>query len=267
MNKKALFATTAALAAGIGVIAAFYRPNKTLEGVPTPDTQTTELAPLEVGQDKGFLDDIARVIRESAEPQKAPSPPAVVIQEKTQTFTTAPIGAQLAVEANRIAQKRGRLTEREVRTLANYVVKTYYPSVNPLMLMAMAKIESSFITTTSRYESHVTAWTADKKADTSLGIMQTLTVIARDMYTKGAASYGNPARHTGVLPPLNHLLYNPLASMYFGAAYVDWLRRHPRVGNSERAIVESYNAGPGNSNTQSQNHYAKYNAAKAVLTA
>ena len=53
--------------------------------------------------------------------------------------------------------------------------------------------------------------------------------------------------------------------MYFGAAYVNWLLSYRGQARSERWIVESYNGGPGNSNTQTRRHYRRYINAKSAL--
>jgi hypothetical protein len=77
--------------------------------------------------------------------------------------------------------------------------------------------------------------------DTSWGLMQTLLGTARDMYAKGYRAMGEPTADK---------LKTPETSMYFGAAYKDWLRRN-YAGRSPEWYIRAYNGGPGWEKTQS----------------
>ena len=57
-------------------------------------------------------------------------------------------------------------------------------------------------------------------------------------------------------------LLDPEKSIYFGAAYVEWLSNYGGKKRGVQWIVESYNGGPGNSNSQTKNHWNKYKAAR-----
>src|SRR5690606_944874 len=100
---------------------------------------------------------------------------------------------------------------------------------SPEMLVAMAKVESNFDPEAYRYESHL--------GDASAGLMQTLEKTALWLYTDmGAKAKGRPTLAS---------LMQPDVSMYFGAAYVNWLRRYRSITRSEEWIVRAYNGGPG----------------------
>lgn len=100
-----------------------------------------------------------------------------------------------------------------------------------------------------RYEPHIN--------DTSYGIMQTLyRDCAKWLYdVKGyrGRKLGSPER-----------LYSPLTSIYFGAAYIDWLMR--AYGGTEEQIARRYNGGPrGEKVAQTAAYWEKYKIAKANL--
>ncbi|MBC7135097.1 MAG: transglycosylase SLT domain-containing protein [Oceanibaculum nanhaiense] len=155
-----------------------------------------------------------------------------------------------ALSRKTLALPGGALSIEQVAQLVNRVNAQYFGGrLDPLMLRAMIEIESGRNPTAVRFEAHI--------PDSSVGLMQTLQGtaewLAKDM---GYSAFGVPS-YTDLL--------NPETSVYFGASYVDWLRRYRGVSRSERWIVESYNGGPGNSNAQTENHWRKYVAAKAAL--
>jgi len=137
----------------------------------------------------------------------------------------------------------------DARKIAKNIVDTHFRGrVDPAMLTAMMQIESSFRPSATRFEPHLN--------DSSFGLMQVLFSTAkwlRDQVGYRAFSL-----------PDGEAMFDPATSVYFGAAYVDWLRKHPRFDGSEAWIVMSYNGGPGANNSQTRNHLAKYNAAKAA---
>eukprot|EP00835_Amoeboradix_gromovi_P007143 NODE_1099_length_1180_cov_0.029602.p1 type:complete len:195 gc:universal NODE_1099_length_1180_cov_0.029602:984-400(-) len=153
---------------------------------------------------------------------------------------------------NAVGQVFGRtLSEAQVRNLAQSTVQTYFPRVDPNMLVAMAWIESSFRADAIRYEPHID--------DGSTGLMQTLVGTADWLWREmGARAFGEPSPQS---------LLDPAQSMYFGAAYVNWLRTYGGKARSEEWIVRAYNGGPGwearaGAVTQTANHWAKYQAAR-----
>ena len=139
--------------------------------------------------------------------------------------------------------------EDEIRALAVETVRRYGFNVSPDMLVAIAFIESSFNPLAVRVEPH--------KNDASAGLMQTLLGTAQWLHddfsiyrAKGRPSFDD--------------LMRPDISMYFGAAYLDWLSTYMRRRQSEEWIVRAYNGGPGNAKNSSQtaDYFRKYQAAR-----
>ena len=137
----------------------------------------------------------------------------------------------------------------EVLRLAETTVERHGFNADPKMLRAMAFIESSFNPTAVRVEPHIN--------NASAGLMQTLVGtaqwLARDFVRY--RSFG--------IPNLDDLM-QPQVSMYFGAAYVDWLSNYNGARRSEEFIVRAYNGGPGNAtgSSQTKRYYEKYLAAR-----
>jgi soluble lytic murein transglycosylase-like protein len=124
-------------------------------------------------------------------------------------------------------------------------------NADPAMVVTMAKIESNFNPLAVRFEPHIN--------DSSYGLMQTLYSTAKWLATDmGYNRYGVPSETD---------LFNREKSLYFGAAYIDYLSNYGGVARDEAWIVESYNGGPHNSNKQTQNHLRKYYEAKESLAA
>lgn len=123
------------------------------------------------------------------------------------------------------------LTEAEVKALAAYIINAYNMNTDVKELTAMAWIESSFRPYAKRdeFRKNGTIW------DTSIGLMQTLIGTANDLHNKGYKAFGKPDAES---------LKTPIISMYFGAAYLDWLRNNWR-GKSQEWYIRAYNGGPG----------------------
>ena len=152
------------------------------------------------------------------------------------------------VDINEIARK-SVLTEDDIVQLANHIKSKHGFNLDTKLLVSTAYVESSFRAKAVRHERRKdgTIW------DSSYGLMQTLVGTARDMYQKGYKSYG--------LPDADDLT-NPIVSMYFGASYMDWLRKN-WPNRSEEWYVRAYNGGPGwertaNGPKNTAHYYRKY---------
>lgn len=166
--------------------------------------------------------------------------------ERTALFLAGLAGLFWALSKKTLALPGAALSEDQVRALARKVVSDHGFNADPEMLVAMAKIESSLNPMAIRYEPLLN--------DASIGLMQTLLSTADWLYRDmGYKAKGDP--------DLQDLL-EPEVSMYFGAAYVNWLSRYKGQSRSEEWIVMSYNGGPGADNGQTRNHLAKYLQAK-----
>lgn len=140
----------------------------------------------------------------------------------------------------------GPMTVDQVRALAEEKVRLTGFNADPRMLVAMAWIESSFDPLAVREEPHI--------GDASAGLMQTLLGTAQWLHDD-FPRYRDKGR-----PQFNDLM-DPATSMYFGAAYVDWLSGYAGVLRSEEWIVRAYNGGPGagaQRSSQTKRHYEKY---------
>ena len=143
--------------------------------------------------------------------------------------------------------QKARLAEAEVKDLAEKITTLYFPVVDPMMVRAIIQIESNRKPDATRYEPHL--------EESSTGLMQTLLSTAVDMAKNwGATRYGIPTEKD---------LLNPEISVYFGAAYLNWLRRY---GTEEQNIVRNYNGGPkGYQRSATLDYWEKYKKAKAGL--
>lgn len=153
--------------------------------------------------------------------------------------------------------KNRKLTSQEVLSLAHHISEKY--KINSTVsqdLTIIAYIESSFRPWVER----------DEGFDRSTGLMQTLLGTANDMYNKGYTAFGKPTRDS---------LKDPLESMYFGAAYLQWLKLNYsqwgyNYGNWEEFFIRSYNGGAGwqktpNGAKNTAAYLKKFKAAKAKL--
>lgn len=140
-------------------------------------------------------------------------------------------------------------TTRRVLDAAAQLRSRYNLNADPIMVAAMAQIESTNNQFAERYEAHLN--------DSSYGLMQTMLKTAQWLYDDmGYRGYSRPTAQS---------LTDGMTSLYFGMAYINWLSRYNGSPRSENWIVESYNGGPGNSNAQTRNHWNKYQAAKAQI--
>lgn len=162
--------------------------------------------------------------------------------------TTASLDSVVKTGSVTAPAKKGILSRAEIKALAEETARDF-PKVDPLMLRSMAEIESGRNTGAYRFEGHL--------GEPSIGILQTLVStaqwLARDM---GAKKYGVPSEAD---------LYDARKSMYFGAAYINWLRRY---GTTEEHLVRNYNGGPkGYERSATLNHWRKYQKARAEVIA
>jgi Transglycosylase SLT domain len=141
------------------------------------------------------------------------------------------------------------LTRPQVERIAQEITRRYFPRVDWRMLVTMAWVESSFNPNAYRFESHLD--------DASYGLLQTLLKNnALWMYqNRGATAMGRPDQGT---------LRDPIVSIYFGAAYVNWLMGQ---NTSPEWVVRAYNGGPGwkrsaRGQTMTLNHWNKYKQAR-----
>lgn len=137
-----------------------------------------------------------------------------------------------------------KMTEAEVFALAQDISRIFGGRVDQVELLTFAYIESSFRPWVERHEAKI--------SDHSVGLMQTLVGTARDMYNKGYRRFDAPTREN---------LKNPVISMYYGAAYLDWLKKsYPNKGLEW--WVRAYNGGPGhNYNSMTTSYWSKWKAA------
>lgn len=134
------------------------------------------------------------------------------------------------------------LSRAKVLALARGVIDHGGFNVDPDMAAAIAEIESSNNPLAIRFEPGI--------GDASVGLMQTLLGTARWLATDMAfVRFGTPT--------LADLL-DPQVSMYFGAAYLHWLRRYRGTLRDDDWVVMSYNGGPGANNRATREYLAKY---------
>ena len=187
------------------------------------------------------------------DPEKVPEGTVTIGQPTVVPSTPAVEPASIA-PATQTPVQTGRLSFEQAKALAISVTSRYFPHVDPKMLVAMMQIESSFNPRAVRYEAHVSN-RFTPNGDSSYGLLQTLWSTALWLYQdmgRTAFSVATAQR-----------LFDPTVSVYFGAAYVNWLRTWKGVTRSEDWIVMSYNGGPGANNAQTRNHLRKYREAKA----
>ncbi|MEQ8585942.1 MAG: lytic transglycosylase domain-containing protein [Thalassobaculaceae bacterium] len=139
------------------------------------------------------------------------------------------------------------LSKERIRQMAAQVIARHGFDTTADVVANIAMIESSGNPAALRYEQFIPHL---GRADYSTGLMQVLTStaewLARDM---GYRFYGvNPTRDA---------MLDPWVSLYYGAAYLDYLARYPGGPHPIEWIVQSYNAGPGNSQS---NYLRKYRA-------
>ncbi|GEM_PF-2154910 len=159
----------------------------------------------------------------------------------TSTGHSGASGAVAAYPQDRV------LTDEEVFQLASTMTRMVGLNADQFIVLATAYIESNFTPWAERYEAHIN--------DYSVGIMQVLVGTASDLYAKGYTAMGKPSRAA---------LKRPEVSMYFGAAYMDWLRRSYPARSLEW-YVRAYNGGAGhNYSTATGVYWQKFKTAYAM---
>ena len=151
--------------------------------------------------------------------------------------------ALLALTKVGVSMSNKALTVDQVRAIASRILTAHSLRPSEDMIVRIAFVESSFRPSVTRYEPHID--------DESIGLMQTLVRtaqwLAQDM---GYKAYGVPTRDD---------LFDPERSIYFGAAFLDWLMKKDRA---LEWTVRSYNGGPGHSRKATDNYWRKYLKAK-----
>ena len=146
-------------------------------------------------------------------------------------------GLFAAMHRQAVAGVGGVLTKAEVRLLAARLIARHGLRADADVAASLAMIESSGNPQATRYEPYIPHL---GRADYSTGLMQVLVSTAQwladDM---GYRAYGPT--------PTGAAMLDPETGMYYGLAYLDYLARYRGGGHSLDWIVQSYNAGPGNS--------------------
>lgn len=165
------------------------------------------------------------------------------------TLMLGGLAALFAVLHKSAVASGNTLSLPNVRNLARQAIGIGNFNVPVDRLVRIAWIESHFDPNAARYEPHL--------GDTSTGLTQTLLSTARwlakDM---GYSAYGIPTAAA---------LTSPQVSLYFGAAYLDWLSTYRGIDRGEEWIVRSYNGGPGHSQSATERYWAKFQAAEKEI--
>lgn len=183
----------------------------------------------------------------------AATPVATVATKTTPTFSQSTV---MQAESNLAAS--GTLSRAQVEAIAKRITQTYFPFVDWRMLVTMCAIESSFQPSAQRKEYNARG----EVRDISYGLMQVLISTAAWIYKDlGRRSYGAASVAN---------LTKPETSIYYGAAYVNWLRTWKGARRSEEWIVRAYNGGPGwassaTAQSMTLNHWTKYRKQKAAF--
>ena len=160
---------------------------------------------------------------------------------------TAAAGGLLLLATRGVAVPGQALNIDQVRSLAERTINKYgFDGMDPRWPVAVAWIESAFNPTAVRVEPRI--------GDASVGLMQTLVGTARDM--------SRSFQDKGV-PDFSALL-DPETSMYFGIAYLFWLKgRDAFDRHGEEFAIRAYNGGPGGwSRSATQPYWDRYRAAR-----
>lgn len=130
------------------------------------------------------------------------------------------------------------LSVAQADTIIKRVVGRYFPAVHADEVLTIASIESDFNPTAVRLEPTI--------SDASAGMMQTLVGTAQWLFDhQGYTAKGRPTFER---------LFDPEISVYFGAAYLDYLTRKQRA-DAEAVRVRMYNAGPGGVRSAAADRY------------
>ncbi len=177
---------------------------------------------------------------------------------KPTTSTKAPLSQATIMQVENSLSSNATVTRAQAEAMAKKITSLYFPSVDWRMLVTMCAIESEFKPNAQRKEYN----SRGEVRDVSYGLMQLLISTAAWIYKDlGKRAYGAATVAN---------LTKPETSIYYGAAYVNWLRRFGGITRSEEWIVRAYNGGPGwaASNTGTSmtlNHWQKYRAKKAAF--
>ncbi|KAF9587635.1 hypothetical protein IFM89_004467 [Coptis chinensis] len=134
------------------------------------------------------------------------------------------------VHMSRDPDGQAYLTQTEMRAVVDIIVCRHFMSqIDQEMICAIAELESDRQPFTTRYNKKV--------KDAALGIMQILPKTAEWLVSEmGYGEYeikGDPT-----------MLYRPLISVYFGAAYLKWLSNFEGKERNEEFVVRAYRFGP-----------------------
>ncbi|XP_012087347.1 uncharacterized protein LOC105646157 isoform X2 [Jatropha curcas] len=144
------------------------------------------------------------------------------------------------------------LTQTEMKAVAEIIVRRHFDSqILPAMLCAIAELASDRQLLATRYDK--------KTKQTTVGIMQllpaTMEWLIRDLGYRVYKGEGNP-----------DILYRPFVSVYFGAAYLQWLSNFERQERSEEFVVRAYKGGIEKANHKSTlQHWKRYLSVKESL--
>ncbi|WP_299394644.1 lytic transglycosylase domain-containing protein [Pelagibius sp.] len=162
-------------------------------------------------------------------------------------FLLVGLAGAFALLSRRTLAGEGPQSLGAVATLAQFTVDRHKFNVDPKMAIRIAYIESSFNPSAIRYEPHL--------GDASIGLMQTLLGTARWLEVDMGHN-SHTASTTSLL--------DAQVSMYFGCAYLHWLRRWRGSTRSDEWVVRSYNGGPGHGKA-TDDYWRKYREAREKL--
>jgi soluble lytic murein transglycosylase-like protein len=166
----------------------------------------------------------------------------------TAALLVALAGAAALMHRRVVAGEATPLSESEVRTFAENTVRDFDEiQADPAVMVRIAWIESAFDPSALRPEPAI--------ADASAGLMQTLVTTARWLATDmGFDAFGRDIELK--------TLMGPQASLYFGGAYLTYLRTYRGQRRGEEFVVRSYNGGPGNFSEATAQYWQRYLEAK-----
>ncbi|CAM6084782.1 unnamed protein product [Calypogeia fissa] len=152
------------------------------------------------------------------------------------------------VHLSRAFEGQPHITEVEMRAIAEIILDRHFSKLDPIMVSAVAEIESSRNPLASRWD--------EELQESSVGVMQVLEStadwLAKDIGYKAYAVDWTPS-----------MLYRPFVSVYFGAAYLKWLSTYEGKRRSEEFIVRRYSGGPKSAGSKKTlDYWNKYLIAK-----
>uniref|UniRef100_A0A7S1T2M0 LysM domain-containing protein n=1 Tax=Tetraselmis chuii TaxID=63592 RepID=A0A7S1T2M0_9CHLO len=163
-----------------------------------------------------------------------------------------------------------RLSIHQLLLLAEAVTTEYFAGlVEPIPLATVAYIESGGNPNARRFDASVGC--------PSLGLTQMLLLTARWLITDttpklppGKMAHrpvGPPVpRPPEIAEPTQRTLVDPFLSMWYGAAYIQYLSIYDFQARTEEWVIRSYNAGPeGVWTKDNDNYYSKYIKIKTII--